>query len=76
MQRYAVGIEFSGVQYRGWQTQQQALPAFRKRLNVYSAKLRMNLLHFMVRVEQMQVYMQPIWWHISIRMPFDQKRDG
>ncbi|HGF3671832.1 TPA: hypothetical protein ACF02K_003982, partial [Acinetobacter baumannii] len=22
MQRYAVGIEFSGIQYRGWQTQQ------------------------------------------------------
>nr|MBP8064419.1 tRNA pseudouridine(38-40) synthase TruA [Acinetobacter sp.] len=25
MQRFAVGIEFSGVHYRGWQTQQSGV---------------------------------------------------
>ncbi len=27
MQRFAVGIEFCGIRYRGWQTQQPGVPS-------------------------------------------------
>lgn len=37
MQRYAIGIEFPGTQYRGWQTQQAGV--FRKPLRKFSAKI-------------------------------------
>ncbi|SST14138.1 Uncharacterised protein [Acinetobacter baumannii] len=43
---------------------------------MYSAKSLMNQSHFTVLVEQMQEYMQQIWWLILTLMRFVQSVDG
>lgn len=39
MQRYAVGIEFSGVQYRGWQTQQPGVASVQETIERVLSKI-------------------------------------
>lgn len=76
MQRYAVGIEFSGVQYRGWQTQQPGVASVQETIERVLSKVAMNLSHFTVQVVQMREYTRQIWWPTSTHMPFVQKQGG
>ena len=39
MQRYAVGIEFCGIRYRGWQTQQAGVPSVQETLERVLSKI-------------------------------------
>ncbi|NUL20664.1 tRNA pseudouridine(38-40) synthase TruA, partial [Agrobacterium tumefaciens] len=39
MQRYAVGIEFSGIQYRGWQTQQPGVASVQETIERVLSKI-------------------------------------
>lgn len=39
MQRYAVGIEFSGIQYRGWQTQQPGVASVQETIELVLSKI-------------------------------------
>jgi tRNA pseudouridine38-40 synthase len=39
MQRFAIGIEFSGVQYRGWQTQQPGVPSVQETMENVLSKI-------------------------------------
>ena len=34
MQRFAIGIEFCGIRYRGWQTQQAGVPSVQEALEL------------------------------------------
>ena len=39
MQRFAVGIEFSGVEYRGWQTQQAGVRSVQETIETVLSKI-------------------------------------
>lgn len=39
MQRYAVGIEFCGIRYRGWQTQQAGVPSIQETIEKVLSKI-------------------------------------
>ena len=39
MQRFAIGIEFCGVHYRGWQTQQPGVPSVQETLENILSKI-------------------------------------
>ena len=39
MQRYAIGIEFCGIRYRGWQTQQPGVPSVQETLERVLSKI-------------------------------------
>ncbi len=39
MQRFAVGIEFSGVHYRGWQTQQAGVVSVQETIETVLSKI-------------------------------------
>lgn len=76
MQRYAIGIEFCGTQYRGWQTQQAGVVSVQETIERYSVKSLTTLSFFMLLVGLMLAFMQPIWSHISIPRPFVPNVDG
>ena len=39
MQRFAIGIEFCGMHYRGWQTQQAGVPSLQETLETVLSKI-------------------------------------
>lgn len=76
MQRYAVGIEFCGIRYRGWQTQQAGVPSVQETLERVLSKIADEKLFCMVPGVLMLVYMPLIWLHTLIPMPFARNAAG
>lgn len=70
MQRFAVGIEFCGMHYRGWQTQQPGVASVQETIEKVLSRVADQPISYMVPDVPMRGYMRPIWWHILIAMPF------
>ena len=69
MQRFAVGIEFCGTNYRGWQTQQPGVISVQETIEKVLSKIADEpiILHGAGRTDA--ACMRPIWSHILIPMP-------